>query len=121
MTTDTAEPNVYDPEPDRESPPVVDLPPSKYLFTLTGFDEIAIAARFGEKLSAIRASDGLTLGRALAFVEYRRQGLNDKEAHDACLGLTLRQVVDYFPPEPKAEPVDLADDASAEGNAPSST
>lgn len=114
MTTDTDTTAVeYDPETGRESAPVVDLPPSRYLMSLTGFDEIAIAARFGQKLSEIRNTDGITLGRALAFVQYRRDGLNDKDAHDASLGLTMRQVVDYFPPEPKAET-----DASAEGNSP---
>lgn len=114
MTTDTApEPTVYDPETDRETPPHVDLPPSKYLFSLNGFDEIAVAARFGMSLAEIRGTDGIALGRALAFVQYRREGMNDHDAHEACLGLTLRQVVDYFPPEPKP----AVDDASAEGNA----
>lgn len=110
-TTDDTPTTTYDPETERETPPVTDLTTTRYLMSLTGFDEIAVAARFGEKLQTIRA-DGINLGRALVFVDYRRQGLNDKDAHDAALGLTIRQVLDYFPPEPKDDDTP----ASAEGN-----
>lgn len=91
----------------RHGAPVASLPPSEFLMSLTGFDEIAIAARFGEKITDLRA-DPIAAGRAMAFVHYRRAGANDHDAHNAALALTLREVSEFFQPEPV--------DASAEGN-----
>lgn len=80
------------------------VPASKYLMALTGFDEIAIADRFGTKVTALRKEDAVTLGRALAFVHYRRnEGARDLDAYDRAMNLTMQQVVDFFPPEPKAD------------------
>ena len=93
----------------RHMAPVSALPPSEALMSLTGFDEIAIAARFGQTISALR-DDPISAGRALAFVHYRRGGMNDHDAHQAALGLTLREVSEFHTPEPQTP--------SAEGNAP---
>lgn len=106
MTTDTTESAI--PE-GRRSAPIATEPPSEFLMGLNGFDEIAIAAKFGEKIGTLR-DDPITCGRALAFVHYRRAGANDHDAHHAALDLTLREVVEFFPPEPES------DNASAEGN-----
>lgn len=92
----------------RHMAPIAALPPSEFLMSLNGFDEIAIAARFGATLQTLR-DDPVAAGRALAFTHYRRTGQNDHEAHQSALTLTLREVTEFFPPEPK-------DDASAEGN-----
>ena len=108
MTTDTT----HEIPEGRTSAPVSTLPPSEVLMSLTGFDEIAIAARFGEKIGALR-DDPITCGRALAFVHYRRQGERDAEAHTTAMNLTMREVVEFFAPE-----VDDPE-ASAEGNEPS--
>lgn len=89
----------------RHMAPVSSLPPSEALMSLTGFDEIAIAARFGASISALR-DDPIAAGRALAFVHYRRAGQNDVDAHNAALSLTLREVSEFHAPEPP----------SAEGN-----
>lgn len=91
----------------RSMAPIANLSPSDFLMSLTGFDEIAIAARFGQPLHTLRA-DPIAAGRALAFVHYRRAGQNDVDAHNAALGLTLREVSEFFLPEPDAP--------SAEGN-----
>jgi hypothetical protein len=91
----------------RSMAPIASLPPSDFLMSLTGFDEIAIAARFGQTLTVLR-EDPIAAGRALAFVHYRRAGQNDVEAHNTALSLTLREVSEFFVPEPG--------DASAEGN-----
>lgn len=116
MTTDTAPREI---EFHRQAEPIATQPPSEFLMGLNGFDEIAIAAKFGEKVGSLR-NEPIALGRALAFIHYRREGLNDLDAHHAALSLTLRQVVEFFPPE--AEDDDQADEpASAEGNAPSPT
>jgi hypothetical protein len=91
----------------RSMAPIASLPPSDFLMSLTGFDEIAIAARFGQPLHTIR-EDPIAAGRALAFVHYRRAGQNDVDAHNAALSLTLREVTEFFVPE--------GDPADAEGN-----
>lgn len=118
MTTDTtptwtAANNPEIPE-GRTAAPTSTLPPSEVLMSLNGFDEIAIAANFGEKIGALR-DDPITCGRALAFVHFRRAGQKDKEAHTAAQTLTMREVVEFFAPEPEDD--DAA--ASAEGNAES--
>lgn len=93
----------------RHAAPISHMPPSEFLMSLTGFDEIAIAARFGEPVTKIQRADAMQAGRALAFVHYRRAGMNDHDAYNAALGLTLREVSEFFQPEPVAP--------DAEGNA----
>lgn len=109
MTTDTN----HDPEiPEgRRSAPTCAEPPSEVLMSLTGFDEIAITAHFGRTIGSMREEDAITTGRALAFVHFRRTGQRDKDAHEASMSLTMREVVEFFAPEPPP--------LSAEGNAPS--
>lgn len=98
--------------PSEQRQHVASAPPSKYLMSLTGFDEIAIASHFGMKVTALRQDDAVTLGRALAFIHYRRNdGMADKPAFDQCMNLTMQQVVDFFPPEAKRE----GDDAATPG------
>ena len=109
MTTDTTTTTTDEIPEGRSMAPVSPLPPSELLMSLTGFDEIAIAAKFGEKITTLR-EDAIAAGRALAFVHYRRAGKNDVDAHHAALTLTLREVSEFFTPEPNA------DAASAEGN-----
>lgn len=92
----------------RHMVPIAPLTPSDFLMSLNGFDEIAIAARFGTPLTALRR-DPIAAGRAMAFVHYRRAGQNDHDAHHSALSLTLREVSEFFQPEPEAE--------DAEGNA----
>ena len=89
---------------------VASAPPSKYLMSLTGFDEIAVAAHFGMKVTTLRQEDAITLGRALAFVHYRRnEGMADAPAYQTAMDLTMQQVVDFFPPEPKPTNADGTD------------
>lgn len=88
-----------------------ETPPSVFLVSLNGFDEIAVAARFGAPILALR-DDPIAGGRALAFVHQRRLGSTDAVAYTYAMTLTMQEVMDYFHPEPKADP------ASAEGNAP---
>lgn len=94
------------------------VPPGKYLMSLTGFDEIAIAANFGQKVTSLRQEDAVTVGRALAFVHYRREEggrLRDKEAHEKAMSLTMQEVVDFFPPEPKDATTADGADQDADG------
>lgn len=83
---------------------VASVPPSKYLMSLTGYDELAIASHFGMHVTTMRKEDAITLGRALAFVHYRRnEGATDLAAHDRAMSLSMQGVVDFFPPEAKAD------------------
>lgn len=92
MTTDTT------PKPSS------DLTAGDMLMTLNGFDEIAIAARFGVKLAELRTEgEAITLGRALIFTDYRRQGEKDGPAYVAAMDLSMTDVMHYFTPEKKAK------------------
>lgn len=89
-----------------------ETPPSTFLLSLNGFDEIAITKHFGARITELQ-DEPITGGRALVFIHKRRTGSPDAAAFEACMGLTMQQVMDYFHPEPPKA------DASAEGNAPS--
>ena len=95
--------------PDAAAPPVwkCETPPSVFLMSLNGFDEIAIASRYGAPILALR-DDPIAGGRALAFVHMRRTGSTDTIAYEASMNLTMQEVMTYFAPEPKP--------TSAEGN-----
>lgn len=66
--------------------------------SLTGYDEIAIAKEFGHDFEVI-LNKPLVLGRALIFVEKRRDGLTDKDAKKAAMNMRLGDVDDYFAEE----------------------
>lgn len=82
-----------------------DLTPEEMFESFTGFDEIAVAKAFDADVTALRKKP-LTFMRALVFVDQRRAGLNDQEAHHAALSLTLRQVDDYFTEDTEPMPED---------------
>jgi hypothetical protein len=87
------------------------LSPSKFLFSLTGFEEIGVARLFGAKAFEMR-EDPISLGRAMAYVHFRREGEKDKAAFDAAMNKTIQEIVDFFPPEeeePAADPFSDAD------------
>lgn len=81
------------------------LTAKEYPESLTGFDEIAIAAHFGCEWMELQAKP-ITLLRALAFVDHRRGGMSDKDAYAAVMGMSVREVGDYFPDDPDQEPVE---------------
>jgi hypothetical protein len=73
------------------------------LWSINGFDKIAIQVLFGMSLADIqKMGDDSELIRALAFIDMRRSSLSDQEAHKAAMELTIRQLTEYFP-EPDAE------------------
>lgn len=63
--------------------------------TINGFDEIAIARTWGADIADLRKKP-FTFMRALVFVDFRRQGRNDNEAHQDALSLTVGELEDYF-------------------------
>lgn len=64
--------------------------------SLTGFDEIAIAQRFGRTVTDLAQHDSTMFTRALVFVIKRRDGATDDGAWDAALGLSLKDVSTFF-------------------------
>lgn len=64
--------------------------------SLNGWEELAVQKMFG--FSIDKFEEHGTLGiRALAYVEIKREGTNDKVAHQAAMDLTLRQLVERYP------------------------
>ena len=77
--------------------------------SLNGFDEIAVSRAFGEDLSVLRTKP-FTFVRALVFVDLRRGGAKDGDAHKQAMTLTMGELEDYFaqdeevlPEEPTTE------------------
>jgi hypothetical protein len=70
--------------------------------SLTGFDEIAIAQRFGAEFSDLAQSNPLRLQRAVIFVAERRKhfatgnGFQDDEAYQTAMELPLSALETYF-------------------------
>ena len=74
--------------------------------SLNGFDEIAIAKAFGRSVQTLAREDEITFLRALTFVDFRRNGRTDAEAHTDAMNLTIGMLNDYFAeaePEVSAE------------------
>lgn len=64
--------------------------------SLTGFDELAIAAQFGRTVTQLAEQDPTMFGRALVFVVKRRDGASDGEAKDAAFEMTLKDLNENF-------------------------
>lgn len=71
--------------------------------SLTGFDEIAIAQRFGRTVSELATRDESMFGRALVFVFKRRGGATDDEAYNAALSLSMKEFMTFFAAESDEE------------------
>ena len=73
--------------------------------SLNGFDEIAITRAFGEDLSVLRAKP-FTFVRALVFVDLKRGGATDGEAHKQAMSLTMADLESYFASDEEVMPED---------------
>ena len=67
--------------------------PTEMTESLTGFDEIAIEQQFRRPLEDLSNTGTV---RALAFVQFRRDGLDDKAAHEKAMGATFGALDDMF-------------------------
>ncbi len=66
---------------------------SEVVLSLTGYEEIGIAKAFNtdvENLSSQKQP------RAMAFVLFKREGLDHEAAYDACMKATQREVLEKF-------------------------
>lgn len=84
---------------------------SEFFESLTGFDEIAIAKAFGRNVVTLSSEDQMGFARSLVFVAQRRGGMNDRDAYQAAMGMTLKEVNAYFAEE---EDEAVPDDPSTE-------
>lgn len=73
---------------------------------LGGFEEIAIAKRFGTPVNSLASTDSTQFLRALIFADYRRQGQSDGDAYKAAQNLKLGAIKDYFREDDTAEDPD---------------
>lgn len=80
--------------------------PLELFDSLTGFDELAIKARFGTEVTKLR-KDPLQFMRALVFIDLRRQpDAKDAAAYHAAQEMPSRAALTYFTPEPTEDEVD---------------
>lgn len=91
-----------------------DLTPGDFGNTLTGFDEIAIAQRFGRTITEMTmAADFSMSTRALIFVAKRREGATDDEAWNGAMELPMGEVHSFFADATDDEAEDAGKDSEA--------
>jgi hypothetical protein len=69
---------------------------SEMIESLNGFEEIAITKAFDSDIFTLLNTAPTTAGRALVFIDRKRRGETDKEAKNAALTLTLKEVDEAF-------------------------
>jgi hypothetical protein len=76
-----------------------DLTAGEVFDSLTGFDEMAISQHFGHNVTDL-AENSTMWARALVFVLLRRdEQINDDDARDKALKMSLKDVTTYFAEE----------------------
>lgn len=85
------------------------------LDTITGFDEIAITQAFG-RYFAVLCEDPTMLARAGIFVDKRRRSeMNDAQAKEAAMSMTMGEVNRYFPDDEEID-ADAPETPAGEGD-----
>jgi len=94
----TEQPDLLYPPEERMAAP--EPPPEEWLPTveemaesLTGFDELAIEARFGKSVTDLSPTISM---RAMTFITNRRGGMNDKDAYRESMEPTLKMITAMF-------------------------
>jgi hypothetical protein len=64
--------------------------------SLNGWEELAVVKAFGFQIDDFE-NQGTQGIRALAFVEFKREGQKDTAAYKAAMDLTLRELIDRYP------------------------
>ena len=83
---------------------------------LTGFDELAIEKAFGKDIDGLRLTMQL---RAVVFIDETRSGANTGDAKKAAMGLTIKNLRDYFGDEPEELDEETPVNPAGEGDSPS--
>ena len=79
------------------------MTPQEMFDDLGGFEEIAIANRFGTSVNVLASTSPTQFIRALIFANLRRDGDSDGDAYKTAQGMKLGEVKTYFR-EDEAEP-----------------
>lgn len=90
-----------------------DLTIDEVLDSMTGHEEMWVADQFDKSIGEmverfLTRNDVGPYYRAAIFVLKRREGVNDDDARNAVLAMTLKDVVEYFPREKSEEPAEVA-------------
>lgn len=72
--------------------------------SVTGFDEMAIEQAFGLDVYQDGVRKPLMTLRALVFADLRHGGASDADAKNQALGLTSKQVNEYFAQDEEIDP-----------------
>ena len=64
--------------------------------SITGFDEIAIEKHFGIDMYTDGERKPMLVTRAAVFVHLKHNGMNDLDARQEALGMSVKAVGDYF-------------------------
>lgn len=64
--------------------------------SVTGFDEIAIAQKFGLTVMELAEKDGSMFVRSMIFIAKRRDGATDDEAWQAAMGMSTKDYTTFF-------------------------
>jgi hypothetical protein len=64
--------------------------------SLTGYEEEAIEDQFGEDINTLLGLNATRSGRALVFIDAKRQGQDVAAAKAAAMSLTIKEVGDFF-------------------------
>src|SRR5690606_35396480 len=87
--------------------------------SLTGFEESAIGKAFDVEFGELFTDEnrGNVMQRALVFVAHTRQGLDDKQAKEAALAMTLGEVNRFFLDDVEPNPADPITEQGKGGSA----
>lgn len=73
---------------------------NEYIDSLTGYEELEIAEQFGDDFNTLLVSLPSMASRSLVYVTKRRDGLDEKQAKDAAMSMTIKAVTAAFEPTP---------------------
>lgn len=89
--------------------------------SLTGFEEIAIASRFGASITKLANDNETIFMRALLFTELVRGGVTAVDAHKHAMLLTIGKVKAFFADEDDVVPGDPDSESGKGEPSPAST
>lgn len=100
--------------------------PDEVLDSLTGHEETWIADQFSKSIGElafnfVQRSDAGPYWRALIFILKRRDNVNEDDARNAVLAMTLRDVMAYWPSDDSGEAEESGKDESQSEPEPESS
>lgn len=84
-----------------------DMTTDEVLDSLTGHEEMWIADQFGKPVGDFIMNPSM-YRRVLIFVLKRRENVNEDDARNAVMDMTLKDVLEFFPKDGAEEPEEAA-------------